>query len=152
MSRCSRRRRSFISSGPVNLPLVEALRQLGFGPEEARTLTVAELARALEGAARKVTATEREESETATAKTDSVTSAVTLPRYAQSNRCIPLLLRVRDAAAMLAISERAVWQLIRSDQLRPIHPAGMRATRIARGDVEALSLRWRAASERGLRG
>ena len=100
MSRCSRRRRSFISSGPVNLPLVEALRQLGIGPEEARTLTVAELARALEGGAREVTATERGEAETATGRTDSVTLVVTPPRCTQRSRCIPLLLRVRDAAAM----------------------------------------------------
>jgi len=54
----------------------------------------------------------------------------------------PVLLRIRDAAAMLAVSERSVWQLIRSGQLRAIHPLGMRAIRIARQDVENLVEHW----------
>ena len=45
----------------------------------------------------------------------------------------PVLLRIRDAAAMLSISERSVWQLVRSGDLPAIHPSGMRAIRIARG-------------------
>jgi excisionase family DNA binding protein len=54
----------------------------------------------------------------------------------------PVLLRIRDAAAMLSVSERMVWQLIRSGDLPSIHPPGMRAIRIAREDVEKLIDRW----------
>jgi excisionase family DNA binding protein len=54
-----------------------------------------------------------------------------------------LLLRIREAATLLAVSERQVWTLIRAGQLPAIHPAGMRAIRIARTDVEALIARWR---------
>ncbi len=54
----------------------------------------------------------------------------------------PVLLRIRDAAAMLSISERSVWQLVRSGDLPTIHPPGMRAVRIAREDVEKLIARW----------
>ena len=54
----------------------------------------------------------------------------------------PVLLRIRDAAAMLSISERSVWQLVRSGDLPAIHPPGMRAIRIAREDVEKLIDRW----------
>jgi excisionase family DNA binding protein len=53
-----------------------------------------------------------------------------------------VLLRIRDAAAMLSVSERMVWQLIRSGDLPSIHPPGMRAIRIAREDVEKLIDRW----------
>lgn len=53
-----------------------------------------------------------------------------------------LLLRVRDAASMLAISERQVWVLLRQGSLRAIRPPGMRAIRIARAEVEALVVRW----------
>lgn len=82
-----------------------------------------------------------------------VTSAVRVQAETQSRgqreRPAPLLLRVRDAAGLLAVSERVVWQLIRTGQLRPIHPAGLRATRIAPEDVEELARRWRAASQDG---
>jgi excisionase family DNA binding protein len=54
----------------------------------------------------------------------------------------PMLLRIRDAAAMLSVSERSIWHLIRSGELRAIHPAGMRAVRIARRDVENLVEGW----------
>lgn len=54
----------------------------------------------------------------------------------------PILLRIRDAAAMLAVSERSVWQLVRAGELPAIHPPGMRAIRIARHDVEKLVERW----------
>jgi excisionase family DNA binding protein len=54
----------------------------------------------------------------------------------------PMLLRIRDAAAMLSVSERSIWHLIRSGELRAIHPAGMRAIRIARRDVENLVEHW----------
>ncbi len=54
-----------------------------------------------------------------------------------------LLLRVREAATLLAVSERQVWKLIRRGELPTLHPAGMRAIRIARPDVEALVARWR---------
>jgi hypothetical protein len=43
---------------------------------------------------------------------------------------------------MLSVSERSIWHLIRSGELRGIHPAGMRAIRIARRDVENLVERW----------
>ena len=43
---------------------------------------------------------------------------------------------------MLAVSERSVWQLIRTGQLRAIHPLRMRAIRIARHDIENLVERW----------
>jgi hypothetical protein len=43
---------------------------------------------------------------------------------------------------MLAVSERSVWHLIRTGQLRAIHPLGMRAVRIARHDIENLVDRW----------
>ena len=59
----------------------------------------------------------------------------------------PVLLRIRDAAAMLAVSERSVWQLIRTGQLSAIHPLGMRAIRIARHDVENLVERWQNRGE-----
>jgi excisionase family DNA binding protein len=54
----------------------------------------------------------------------------------------PVLLRIRDAASVLSISERSVWQLVRSGELPAIHPPGMRAIRIARHDVENLVERW----------
>ena len=54
-----------------------------------------------------------------------------------------LLLRVREAAALLAVSERQVWVLIRANCLSPIRPPGMRAVRIARSDVEGLVSSWR---------
>jgi excisionase family DNA binding protein len=54
----------------------------------------------------------------------------------------PILLRIRDAAALLAVSERSVWQLVRAGELPAIHPPGMRGTRIARHDVESLVERW----------
>ena len=59
----------------------------------------------------------------------------------------PLLLRIRDAAAMLSVSERSIWQLVRSGELRAIHPGGMRAIRIARRDVEDLVERWHNRGE-----
>jgi excisionase family DNA binding protein len=43
---------------------------------------------------------------------------------------------------MLSVSERSIWHLVRSGELRAIHPAGMRAIRIARRDVEDLVERW----------
>lgn len=55
----------------------------------------------------------------------------------------PLLLRVREAAILLAVSERQVWVLIRSKALPVVRPPGMRAIRIAREEVEALVEAWR---------
>ena len=55
---------------------------------------------------------------------------------------IPLLLRVREAAILLGVSERQVWSLIRGGQLRAIRPPGIRAIRVTREDVEALVARW----------
>lgn len=54
----------------------------------------------------------------------------------------PILLRIRDAAALLSISERQVWVLIRTMQLPVVHPPGMRAVRVARADVEVLVSSW----------
>src|SRR5688572_30115282 len=34
----------------------------------------------------------------------------------------PMLLRIRDAATMLSVSERSIWQLLRAGELRAIHP------------------------------
>jgi excisionase family DNA binding protein len=65
-----------------------------------------------------------------------------MKRIASRAETEPVLLRIRDAAAMLSVSERSIWQLIRSGQLRAIHPPGMRAIRIARQDVENLVHRW----------
>jgi excisionase family DNA binding protein len=59
----------------------------------------------------------------------------------------PVLLRIRDAAAMLSVSERSVWQLVHAGDLCAIHPPGMRAIRIARTDVENLIERWQNQSE-----
>jgi excisionase family DNA binding protein len=59
----------------------------------------------------------------------------------------PVLLRIRDAAAMLSVSERSIWQLIRAGELPAIHPPGMRAIRIARHDVENLVERWHNREE-----
>jgi excisionase family DNA binding protein len=59
----------------------------------------------------------------------------------------PRLLRVRDAAALLSVSERTVWHLIRSGDLIAIHPPGLRAIRIARDDVEKLIGRWQYRHE-----
>ena len=59
----------------------------------------------------------------------------------------PVLLRIRDAAAMLSVSERSIWQLVRAGELPAIHPPGMRAIRIARHDVENLVERWHNHAE-----
>ena len=58
-----------------------------------------------------------------------------------------VLLRIRDAAAMLSVSERSIWQLIRAGELRAIRPPGMRAIRIARHNVENLIDRWHNREE-----
>jgi excisionase family DNA binding protein len=63
-------------------------------------------------------------------------------RTSKLSQTEPVLLRIRDAAAMLSVSERSIWYLIRSGELRTIHLAGMRAIRIARRDVENLVERW----------
>jgi excisionase family DNA binding protein len=60
---------------------------------------------------------------------------------------VPVLLRIRDAAAMLSVSERTVWQLVRSGELRAIHPPGLRAIRISRANVESLVERWQNRNE-----
>ena len=65
-----------------------------------------------------------------------------MERTTRRSQTEPVLLRIRDAAAMLSVSERSIWHLIRSGELRAIHPAGMRAIRIARRDVEILVERW----------
>lgn len=56
----------------------------------------------------------------------------------------PILLRPRDAAVLLAVSERTVWQLLRAGALAAIRPPGMRAVRIARSDIDVLVAQWRA--------
>jgi excisionase family DNA binding protein len=61
-----------------------------------------------------------------------------MKRTARHSQAEPMLLRTRDAAAMLSVSERSIWHLIRSGELRATPPVGMRAIRIARRDVENL--------------
>src|SRR5262245_25388157 len=58
-----------------------------------------------------------------------------------------LLLRIREAATLLSVSERQVWVLLRSGQLTAIHPPGIRAVRIARDDVERLVTKWCAGAD-----
>ncbi len=57
-----------------------------------------------------------------------------------------LLVRIREAADMLAVSERQVWSLINTGELRAIRPAGIRVIRLAREDVAGLVARWREQS------
>jgi excisionase family DNA binding protein len=54
-----------------------------------------------------------------------------------------ILLRVRDVAEVLAVSEREVWNMIRRGDLRTIRVPGRRMTRVYGADVEALVLKWR---------
>lgn len=65
-----------------------------------------------------------------------------MKRTTRRSEIQPVLLRIRDAAAMLSVSERSIWQLIRAGELPAIHPPRMRAIRIARHDVENLVERW----------
>lgn len=55
----------------------------------------------------------------------------------------PVLLRRRDAAAALAVSESQVLAFERAGLLKPIKIPGIRAVRLAAADVEALAERWR---------
>ena len=71
-----------------------------------------------------------------------------MERTTRRSQTEPVLLRIRDAAAMLSVSERSIWHLIRSGELRATHPAGMRAIRIARRDVEILVERWHNPGDR----
>ena len=63
----------------------------------------------------------------------------------------PMLLRIRDAAAMLSVSERTVWQLLRAAELRAIRLPRMRAVRIARHDVKTSSSAGRIEPQRPLK-
>jgi excisionase family DNA binding protein len=56
----------------------------------------------------------------------------------------PLLLRLREVAILLGVSERQVWSLIRGQRLPVVRPPGIRAIRVAREDVEALVASWRS--------
>ena len=58
----------------------------------------------------------------------------------------PLLLRLREVAILLGVSERQVWTLIRAKQLPVVRPPGMRTIRVAHDDVEALVASWRSLS------
>ena len=69
---------------------------------------------------------------------------MTQARY--RNRAMPLLLRVREVAALLAVSEREVWAMLRAGELARVKVPGRRLTRVAREDVERLVQRWRARS------
>ena len=66
---------------------------------------------------------------------------MTTPR--RSAGVTPLLLRVREVAAMLAASEREVWGMLRRGELRRVKVPGRRMTRVAREDVERLVQQWR---------
>ena len=70
-----------------------------------------------------------------------------MKRTTRRSQTEPVLLRIRDAAAMLSVSDRSIWHLIRSGELRPVRPAAMRAIRIARRDVENLVERWHNRAE-----
>jgi excisionase family DNA binding protein len=52
------------------------------------------------------------------------------------------LLRDEETAVMLGVSRRTVHSLASSGRLIAIHPAGIRARRFARSDVEALADQW----------
>ena len=69
---------------------------------------------------------------------------MTKARY--RNRAMPLLLRVREVAALLAVSEREVWAMLQAGELTRVKAPGRRLTRVAREDVERLVQRWRAKS------
>lgn len=56
----------------------------------------------------------------------------------------PLLLRRRDVALLLGISESLVLQYERGGLLTPVTMPGVRAVRIAREDVEELARKIRA--------
>ena len=58
----------------------------------------------------------------------------------------PLLLRLREVAMLLGVSERQVWTLVRTKQLPVVRPPGMRTIRVAYEDVEALVAAWRRES------
>jgi excisionase family DNA binding protein len=58
-----------------------------------------------------------------------------------------LLLRVREAADALSISERQVWTLIRAGKLTPIRPQGLRMIRLAPEQVAALANNWKQAAQ-----
>jgi excisionase family DNA binding protein len=58
----------------------------------------------------------------------------------------PLLLRISEVAMLLGVSERQVWVFIRAKTLPVVHIPGIRASRIAREDVEALAASWRHQS------
>jgi hypothetical protein len=58
----------------------------------------------------------------------------------------PLLLRRRDVAAALGVSESVVLAWERAQLLRPVRLPGLRSVRHARQDVEALAARIRAGS------
>lgn len=55
----------------------------------------------------------------------------------------PVLLRTREAALMLSVSETQIGIWTRAGVLSPIRIPGIRAVRYAREDVEALARSWR---------
>lgn len=65
------------------------------------------------------------------------------------NNIKPILLRYREAAAVLGVSESQVTIWARSGVLTPIPIPGIRAKRIAIEECEALARRWRAEAEAG---
>ena len=69
---------------------------------------------------------------------------MTQARY--RDRAMPLLLRVPEVAALLAVSEREVWAMLPAGELTRVKAPGRRMTRVAREDVERLVQRWRARS------
>ena len=71
---------------------------------------------------------------------------MTQARY--RNRAMPLLLRVREVAALLAVSEREVRAMLQAGELTRVKVPGRRLTRVAREDVERLVQRWRAMRQR----
>ena len=76
-----------------------------------------------------------------------------MPRDGASDRALsavvvmpPLLLRRRDVAAALAVSESQVVIWERDGLLHPVKLPGIRAIRFYREDVDALAASWRGGA------
>ena len=59
----------------------------------------------------------------------------------------PFMLRVRDVAAFLGVSERQIFIWVREGILNPVRIPGLRAVRFTREAVERLARKWAGESE-----
>jgi excisionase family DNA binding protein len=64
----------------------------------------------------------------------------------QSPSLQPILLRTREVAQLLSVSESQVLNWSRAGQLHPVTIPGIRATRFRRDEVEQLAARWFSAA------